>query len=308
MICDDTRLALLVIDTHCHLTFPEFRGKTAEVLADAAAAGVTGCITISTTTSDCLDALAVAKSHERVWCTAGVHPLYADAESERAQRRAAGSMSAEEAGEPGHVWENLGRVARDPRCVAWGELGLDQHYSDPPPHVQHAVLDEQLAFIESCNHSDVERGGIGARSTAAVNGEREGLPIVIHCRKAFEALVPILKRTKLRPERFVFHCFTGSPADMKLLLDFGACVSFTGILTYPSAQEVRDAAKLAPMDRIMVETDAPFLPPVPHRGKMPCVPAWTVLTARMLAEVKGVSFEELHERVNGNTARFFGVR
>lgn len=297
-----------MIDTHCHLTFPEFRGRTREVLEGADAAGVSGCITISTTTSDCLDALAVAQSHERVWCTAGVHPLYADAESERAQRRAAGSSAAETSSGSGHVWENLRRVARDPKCVGWGELGLDQHYSDPPPHVQRAVLDEQLAFIESCNHSDIERGGIGPRDTTVVNGEHEGLPIVIHCRKAFADLIPILARTKLRPDRFVFHCFTGSPADMTMLLDFGAYVSFTGVLTYPNAQEVRDAAKLAPIDRVMVETDAPFLPPVPHRGKMPCVPAWTVHTARTLAEVKGLSFEELHQRVNDNTARFFGVR
>ena len=117
----------------------------------------------------------------------------------------------------------------------------------------------------------------------------------------------MLKRTKLPAARFVFHCFTGGPEDMRKLLDFGACVSFTGVLTYPNAAEVREAAKLAPSDRIMVETDAPFLPPVPHRGKRPCIPAWVAHTARALAEIRGVSFEALHEQLNANTRRFFGV-
>lgn len=279
---------MALIDTHCHLTFPDFASRVGEVLAEAAAAGVTGAITISTTTFDCLDALAIAQAHASVWCTAGVHPLYADSEDARATARNAGQSQ--------HHWENLRTVASDARCVAWGELGLDNHYPTPAREVQRAVLDEQLAFIQSINHG--RPGGIGKPA---------GLPVVLHCREAFADLIPILKRTTLAPERFVFHCFTGGPADMRQLLDFGASVSFTGVLTYPNAAEVREAARLVPADRVMVETDAPFLPPIPHRGKRPCVPAWVVHTAKVLAEVRGVSFEAMHEQLNHNTQQFFGV-
>lgn len=275
-----------MIDTHCHLTFPDFAGRVDQVLAEAHAAGVTGAITISTTTRDCLEALAIARAHANVWCTSGVHPLYSDTSDAGSSERHGG----------GHIWGNLRTVAMDPKCVAWGELGLDSHYPTPAPDIQYRVLEEQLAFIESVNHGGP--GGIGRAG---------GLPVVLHCREAFEDLIPILQGTSIPPERFVFHCFTGTPTDMRRLLDFGAWVSFTGVLTYPNAPEVREAAKLPPPDRIMVETDAPFLPPVPNRGRRPCVPAWVVHTARMLAEVRGVAFETLHEQLNRNTAKFFGI-
>jgi TatD DNase family protein len=281
-----------VIDTHCHLTFPDFEGRIDQALADAASEGVSGCITISTTTLDCLDALRIAESHDRVWCTAGVHPLYSDLGDTRAAARAGSE----------HVWENLRRVASHEKCVAWGELGLDNHYPTPAPGVQRAVLDEQLAFIASVNHDGP--GGIGKKGG---EGEEGGLPVVLHCREAFDDLIPVLRRTGIRPERFVFHCFTGGPADMGKILEFGAWVSFTGVATYPNAQEVRDAAKMVPADRIMVETDAPFLPPVPFRGKRPCVPAYTAYTARALAEARGVAFDEFHGQLNRNTRNFFSI-
>lgn len=269
-----------VIDTHCHLTFPDFEGRVGRVMDEAAQAGVTGAITISTTTVDCLEALRIARSHERIWCTAGVHPLYSDPNDAHAAMRAGA----------GHSWENLRTVASDHKCVAWGELGLDNHYPKPDRNIQRRVLDEQLAFIQSVKFPD-----------------KPQLPVVLHCREAFDDLIPILRGTSLHPSRFVFHCFTGGLADMRQLLDFGAWVSFTGVLTYPNAPEVRDAAKLAPSDRIMVETDAPFLPPVPHRGKRPCIPAWVTHTAHALADIRGVPFEQMHETLNANTERFFGI-
>jgi TatD DNase family protein len=275
-----------MIDTHCHLTFPDFEGKIDRTLAEAAAAGVSGCITISTTTLDCLDALAIAASHERVWCSSGIHPLYSDLTDDRAAARAGGV----------HIWDNLKRVAAHPKCVAWGELGLDNHYPKPTQEIQLNVLEEQLAFIESVNND--KPGGIG---------KKDGLPIVVHCREAFDDLLPILRTTRLGPERFVFHCFTGSPGDMMQIFDFGAWVSFTGVLTYPNAQEVRDAAKFMPLDRIMVETDAPFLPPVPYRGKRPCLPAYTADTAKALAEIRKVPWPDFHNQLNINTQRFFNI-
>jgi TatD DNase family protein len=261
-----------VFDTHCHLTFPDFRDDVDEVLADAAHAGVTGLITISTTTRDCLDALSIARAHPNVWCTAGVHPLYSD--------------------QTPHTWANLRTTIADPKCVAWGELGLDNHYKEPARALQDAVLAEQLAFIESCH-----RENAGARAK----------PIVIHCREAFDDLLPVLRSTSLDPTRFVFHCFTGNAAEARRVLDFGAMISFTGVVTYHNAAEVREAARLVPADRIMVETDAPFLSPVPHRGKRPCRPAWVRHTAQALAELRGVPFEEFHQQINRNTERFFGL-
>ncbi|MBC7835083.1 MAG: TatD family hydrolase [Phycisphaerales bacterium] len=272
-----------MIDTHCHLTFPDFCGRIADQLAEGARLGVTGFITISTTTHDCLEALALAKEYRNVWCTSGIHPLH--------------SHEGED-GAPGgtHNWSNLRAVASDPsgKCVAWGELGLDNHYKTPAAAHQRAVLDEQLAFIESCRRGDGSRPPID-------------LPIVIHCREAFDDLIPILKRTSLDPTRFVFHCFTGTVADAREVLDFGASISFTGVATYKSAAEVREAARLVPPDRIMVETDAPFLSPEPHRGSRPCRPAWVRHVAEAIAAARGVGFGEFHEQVNQNTERFFGV-
>ncbi len=244
-------------------------GGVAGVLGEAARHGVTGCISISTTTTDCLAALEIAKSHANVWCSAGVHPLYSD--------------------KGPHVWENLRACAQHPKCVAWGELGLDNHYERPARDAQRKVLEEQLAHLESW--------------------KREGLvkPVVLHCREAFDDLIPVLRGTSLDPTRFVFHCFTGGPGDMRKILDFGAYVSFTGVVTYRNAAEVREAVKMVPDDRFMVETDAPFLSPEPHRGVRPCQPWMVSVTARSLAQTRGVEFERLEEQVGENTGRFFGV-
>lgn len=260
-----------MIDTHCHLTFPDFDGTIPETLDEARRAGVLGCITISTTTQNCLECLAIAERHSNVWCTSGVHPLYSD--------------------EGPHEWENLYKVAQSPRCVAWGELGLDNHYPEPARASQDRVLADQLAFIET------------AHSSRGIN-----LPIVIHCREAFADLLPILRRTRLDPTRFVFHCFTGTPDEARRVLDFGAMISFTGIATYKNAADVQAAAKLTPLDRIMVETDAPYLSPDPHRGQRPCKPWMASVTARKLAELKGVAWDDFHRIINDNTERFFGTR
>jgi TatD DNase family protein len=258
-----------VIDTHCHLTFPDYAGRIDEVLDEASALGVTGAISIATTTKDSLDTLRLAKEHEFVWCSVGVHPLYSD--------------------KGPHDWNVLRMHAKEPKCVAFGELGLDNHYDKPSKAIQHSVLAEQLSVIESCwDDGDM-------------------LPIVIHCRKAFDDLIPILKSSKLDADRFVFHCFTGTPEDVRKVLDFGASVSFTGVVTYSNAKEVAEAAVLVPSDRILVETDAPFLSPDPMRGKRPCLPGYARYTAEFLAKIRGVTFAEFHQQIDDNTERFFGI-
>lgn len=263
-----------MIDTHCHLTFPDFSPPRfapgiAGVLDEAASHGVSGCITISTTAPDALRALEVAARFPNVWSSAGVHPLYAD--------------------EGPHDWATLGVAIRQEKCVAWGELGLDNHYKEPAGDVQRDVLDQQLAFI--------------ARTAS------EGVikPIVVHCREAFDDLLPILRRTNLDPSRFVFHCFTGTPDDARKVLDFGALISFTGVVTYRNAREVQDAAKLVPLSRILVETDAPFLSPEPKRGVRPCAPWMASITARFLAQLRGEAWGDFHAAINANTRRFFGI-
>jgi len=261
-----------MIDTHCHLTFPDFANCVDATLTEADQAGVTGVITVSTTPDDAQQALAIANAHERVWCTAGAHPLYAD--------------------ESSFDWDALTRVARQPKCVAWGELGLDNHYDKPVKAAQRRVLDEQLALIASLRKDEASP---------------VDLPVVVHCRKAFDELIPILRETSLPPERFVFHCFTGDSRDMRLLLDFGAWVSFTGVVTYRNAKEVQEAALLAPADRIMAETDAPYLTPEPHRKIRPNAPRYAIDTARFLAQLRSVAWDEFHAQINANTRAFYGV-
>jgi TatD DNase family protein len=259
-----------VIDTHCHLTFSDYAGRIDEVLAHAAGSGVMGAISIATTTVDSHDTLRIAREYPNVWCTAGVHPLYAD--------------------EGPHDWDAVREIIKDPKCVAFGELGLDNHYSKPPGDIQRRVLADELACIESCVNEGIDK------------------PVVIHCREAFDDLIPILAASTISPDRFVFHCFTGTPDDVQLVLDFGASVSFTGVVTYANASYVADAACMVPADRIMVETDAPFLSPVPKRGVRPCVPAFSRYTAEHLAKIRGAEFPDFHAQIDLNTEKFFGIK
>jgi len=266
-----------VIDTHCHLTFPDFAGQIDQTLARARDLGVRGCITISTTTQDCLRARDIAQAYPNVWHTSGVHPCYSD--------------------QVPHIWENILDCALSPKCVAWGELGLDKAHAEPPLSVQRPLLDEQLAFINLAR-----QGRACGRSHRPLD-----LPIVLHCREAFAELIPILRATSLDPARFVFHCFTGGPDDMRALLDFGAMVSLTGVATYKNARLLHEAIRLAPLDRIMIETDSPFLSPEPKRGVRPCEPGFARYTAEAVARLKETPFEDFCRIIDANTKRCFGV-
>lgn len=258
-----------MIDTHCHLTFPDLAGDVPGLLDEAGAVGVDGVITVSTTLDDAADALHLAQVHDRVWSTVGVHPLYADRGP--------------------HRWERLARIADSPRCVAFGELGLDHHYTEPDRTLQLEVLIDQLGAIRACGDAGIVK------------------PIVLHCRDAFDTLIPVLAESGLDPARFVFHCFTGTADEARRCLDFGAMISFTGVVTYPNAPEVREAAALVPSDRLMVETDAPYLAPVPHRGKRPNRPAWVHHTAEALAALRSEDFDTFCAHIDANTERFYGV-
>lgn len=265
-----------MFDTHCHLTFPEFAGRTAAILDDARAAGVRGAITIATTTDDCLRVRDLAAAHASLWYSAGVHPLYSD--------------------QPRN-WDDLKSAGGSARCVAWGELGLDNHYSEPPRDLQRRVLEEQLAVIESV--IPLAPGSAGGPS---------GKPLILHCRDAFDDLIAVLRTTRFDPTRMVFHCFTGTVADARKVLDFGAWISFTGIVTFANAQVIQEAAKLVPEDRIMVETDSPFLTPEPMRKVRPNEPKYVVHVARHLARLRGVDPAVLEKTLDANAERFFGIK
>lgn len=254
-----------MIDTHCHLTFPQYAGRVEEVLQAAAQRGVVGAITVSTTTANAADCLALARRFASVWCSAGVHPLHSD--------------------EPAD-WPTMLAAARDERCVAFGELGLDKHYDHPPLDVQRRILAEQLNVIRS--------SGLD-------------LPIIVHCREAFDELLPTFRASGLAGSRFVFHCFTGGPDEARAVLDFGAMISYTGIVTFKNAGAIQQAAKITPGDRLMIETDAPFLTPEPHRKIYPNEPQYAADTARFVAELRGQSWEDFHAAINANTARFFRI-
>jgi TatD DNase family protein len=257
-----------MIDTHCHLTYQPFRNRVQEELDAAQAVGVRACITVGTSSEDSDQARRLAEGDPRLWFTAGIHPLSAD---ERVD------------------WGVLRSCGAHPRCVAWGELGLDNHYEKPTPLVQRAALDAQLDRM------------------ARWSSEGLSKPVVIHCRKAFDDLLPILRDSGLPRDRFVFHCFTGTPDEARRVLDFGAWISFTGVVTYRNAPEVADAARLVPEDRIMAETDAPFLSPEPMRTAKPNRPAHSIVVARHLARLRGVDEQRFLDLLDDNAVRFFGL-
>lgn len=261
-----------MIDTHCHLTFPEFEGRVPEELAEAARHGVAGCITISTTPMNALECLRLATTYPNVWSSAGIHPLYSDQ----------GPFDS----------APLRTCIAHERCVAWGELGLDNHYNEPTQAQQLPVLGDQLTLIREID----KNGKAGAHK-----------PIVVHCREAFSDLIPILKDSGIAGERFVFHCFTAGPTEARQVLDFGSMISFTGVATYHNAREVMEAAVLTPADRLMVETDAPYLSPQPVRGQRPCRPWMVSLTAKLIAQDRGESLADFERATDANARRFFGL-
>lgn len=257
-----------MIDTHCHLGFECFDDRREQMLADARTAGVRGFITVATSTTDAKRNLALAHRFNDVWSSAGIHPLHADEPID---------------------WDDLIEVGRDPKCVAWGELGLDHHYPDPLRSLQERVLHEQLDVLARCAQDGLVK------------------PIIVHCREAYADLIAILHQAPFAPDRYVFHCFTGGPEEARLVLDFGACISFTGIVTFRNATHVAEAARLVPDDRIMVETDAPFLTPEPVRKIRPNEPRYVMHTARFLAELRGTHPRDFEARLDANAERFFGI-
>ena len=254
----------MLIDSHCHLDFPDFAEEREAVIARARAAGVAGMLTICTRLADFPAIRALAAAHDGLWCSVGVHPH----EAATADGLAAAELVALAAG--------------DPEVVGIGETGLDFHYEHSPRAAQERVF---RAHAEA------------ARAT--------GLPLIVHTRDADDDTVRILAEEQARgPFPGLIHCFTAGDQVAEKAVEFGMYISFSGILTFRNAEAVRAVAARVPADRLLVETDAPYLAPVPMRGKRN-EPAFTVHTAAFLAELRGMEAADLARVTTDNFFRLF---
>lgn len=253
----------MLIDTHCHLDFPDFAPERDAVVARAHGAGLSRMITISTQVEKFPTISAIAEAYDNVYCTVGTHPHEAHVEPEASV-------------------EKLVALAQHRKCVGIGEAGLDYHYDRAPRDVAHRVFRTHIA---------------AARES--------GLPLVIHARDADADVAAILEDEMGKGTfKALLHCFTSSRQLAETAVALGLSISFSGVLTFKKSDELRAIARDVPQDRLLVETDAPFLAPVPFRGKRN-EPAFVTETAKVLAEVKGLSETELATITTANALRLF---
>jgi len=253
----------MLVDSHCHLDFPDFAADLEEIVARAGQAGVGLMVSIGTHLSRHPAVLAVAERFETVYCTVGLHPHEAATEQEVTAER-------------------LLALADHPKVIGLGETGLDYYYDKSPRERQRAAF---RAHIAAARHS--------------------GLPLVVHTRDADEDTAAILEEeSRLGAFSAVIHCFSGGPAFAERMLQLGFFLSASGIMTFKTADALRETFAAVPLDRLLVETDAPYLAPVPHRGKRN-EPAYVALTAARLAALKGVEPAALAEVTTANFFRLF---
>jgi TatD DNase family protein len=258
-------------DTHAHLDFPDFREELDEVVQRAADVGISRIVTIGTDLESSRRAIDLAKRFDGVFAAVGWHPN--------------DCLSA-----PDDVRGELEGLAKAAKVVAIGEIGID-HYRLPSTRGGSAADDEAFK----------------ARQVSLFQQQLEvaaklGLNVVIHQRAAFEACIEVFEPFADRV-RGVFHCFVNDPAAAQRVIDLGSLVSFTGVCTFKNAGDVRESLASVPLDKLMLETDAPFLAPVPYRGKR-CEPAYVQEISQVAAETRGIGLEELAE-ATGATARDF---
>lgn len=255
----------MFVDSHCHLNFPQYADVFDTVLADMAEAGVDRALCISTTLEEFPQVHRLATSHAHLWATVGVHP-----DNEGIQEPTLGDL--------------IERAAL-PRVVGIGETGLDYY----------RLGERTLADMEW------QRERFRVHIRAARQTE---LPLVIHTRQASEDTLAILRDEGQQQVGGVFHCFTETDAVARAALDLGFYISFSGILTFKNAGDIRDVARFVPLDRCLIETDSPYLAPAPHRGKTNS-PAYVPLVARQLAELKGVSIDDIAHATSRNFETLF---
>ena len=255
----------MFVDSHCHLSFPGLLERIADVRREMALARVDRAICICTTLEEFDTVHALARDHAELWCTAGVHP---DNEGVR---------------EPGV--DDLVALAAHPRVVGIGETGLDYYRLNGRSVAEMAWQRERFAV-----HIEAAR--------------RTGLPLVVHTRSASDDTVAMLRSEGRGEVTGVFHCFTETAEVARAALDLGFHISFSGILTFRNAEDLRDVARQVPLERCLIETDSPYLAPVPYRGKTN-QPAYVPHVAAQLAALKGVSVDEVADATSRNCERLF---
>lgn len=257
----------MFVDSHCHLNFPQYADTLDALRAEMSEAGVDRALCISTTLEEFPQVHALATRFDNFWATVGVHP-----DNEGVQ-------------EP--TLEDLLSRAALPRVVGIGETGLDYY------RLGERSVDE-MAW---------QRDRFRVHIRAA---RQTGLPLVIHTRMASDDTLAILKEEGQGEVRGVFHCFTESEAVARAALDLGFMISFSGILTFKNAADLRDVARFVPIERCLIETDSPYLAPAPHRGKTNS-PAYVPFVARQLAELKGLDVNEVGRITSANFEDLFSL-
>ena len=255
----------MLVDSHCHLDFPDFASELPDVVARAQAAGVSHMVTISTRVRRFDEIRAIAERFDPVFCSVGTHPHQA-------------------AEEPDVTAAELVALSAHPKVVAIGEAGLDYHYDTSPRAAQEHGFRTHIA---------------AARET--------GLPLVIHAREADEDVARILEEESARGAfPFLLHCFTAGPELARRALALGGYISFSGVITFNKSEDLRVIAAEVPEDRILVETDSPFLAPIPNRGKRN-EPAFVRFVAASLAELRRQSIDHLARVTTDNYLRLFNL-
>jgi TatD DNase family protein len=262
----------MYVDSHCHLSFPELSARLSDIRSDMQAAQVDRALCICTTLEEFDQVHALATTYDNFWCSAGVHP---DNEGVR---------------EPNV--QDLLELAKRPRVVAIGETGLDYY----------RLGERSLADMEWQR----ERFRVHIRAAVA-----SSLPLVVHTRNASEDTLAVLREQGANRDPGdgpggVFHCFTETDAVARAALDLGFYISFSGILTFKTAQALRDVARFVPLDRCLIETDSPYLAPVPYRGKMNS-PAYVPLVAAQIAAIKGIAVQTVAQATTANFERLFKI-
>ncbi len=267
----------MYIDSHCHLDGPRFDSDREQVVARAREAGVTSILAIGIGegpgTLDC--AIKLAEQYGFIYATVGIHPHEAQLAKES-------------------DYDEMAQLAKRPKVIAWGEIGLDYYYDHSPRDVQKNVFIRQMELARAAK-----------------------LPIVIHCRASDklddnsenawdDCLALIEEHWKPSGLGGILHCFTSAWPHAKRALDMGFMISFAGNVTFPKAHQIHDSAAQVPLDRMLIETDAPFLAPVPYRGKRN-EPAYVKETARQIGELRGKSTEEVGFETSQNFRRFFSL-
>lgn len=247
------------VDSHCHLDSLE--GDLQEALQRAGAAGVETMITIGTDLPSSREAVKLASAHPNVYATVGIHPYDAEDFDEL-------------------VGTEIEQLARDPRVVAIGEVGLDFYREHSSPYAQHRAFAAQIELAK-----------------------RMDLPMVMHIREAFSQVVDVLNEAG-PPETLIFHCFSGGAPEARIAAEMGGFVSFAGNVSYKNAENLREAVRATPLDRLLVETDSPYLSPIPHRGK-PNEPRNIADVGAAVAAALGLPVEELAEASTANAQRAF---